>query len=98
MLIFILWLVAAHDKGTDRECHGPVQLYNDYLDSLTGDTKTYLQNHNNAYSLLVAFGVICGTFWLAVGVIGLLANTERMAKVVSAADNMKAGITIFIFS
>jgi len=65
MLIFICWLIAAHDnKFLKGECGGCIEKLNDALSGKSGSLMRYYQNSKDGYNLLVAFGVICGVFWI----------------------------------
>ena len=82
VLILILWLVAANDKGEDdgnlHKCRGCIFYYHDSLGS--SDLDTWKKNNRDAYPLLIAFGVICGVFWMATGALGFFVNNSMFAK------------------
>ena len=83
VLILILWLVAANDRGDEDgnkyKCRGCVYLYHDSLGD--SDLGKWLKNNRSPYNLLIAFGVILGVMWIATGALGFFANNALMAKI-----------------
>ncbi len=79
-----MWIVAAHDKGVEegdkRKCRGCFQYYHDMLKDNDTDLNRYYLIHRDMYALLIAFGVICGVFWMVTAGIGFIANSEVMGK------------------
>ena len=94
ILIIILWILAACDQGESDgpqyKCRGCFYYYHDELVNVGGDLYDYFRIHRDVYPILIAFGVILGVFWMATGAIGLIANSEMMAKV-----EIIAGITTY---
>ena len=93
IIVLILWIIAANDRGKKvgsvYECHGCNYLYNDYVRnenfteapySYSTGLNSWLKTYRNPFSILIAFGVILGVFWIVTGVIGFLATTYTMAK------------------
>ena len=88
ILIFILWIIAAHDKGTEDGtwgCHGCNKIFHDTLGdknyAYTDDLQEWLKTNRDPFSIMVAFAVIIGTFWLITGALGFFATNKMMAWV-----------------
>ncbi len=88
IIILILWIIAANDKGSEEggryECRGCNYIYHDALrnDNLvfgSTDLNDWVKNNRDPFPLLIAFGVIVGVFWMITGAIGFLAATKFMA-------------------
>ena len=88
IIILILWIIAANDRGNDDagryQCRGCNYLFHDALanDKVkfgNSDLNTWVKNNRNPYPILIAFGVILGVFWMVTGAIGFLAGTKFMA-------------------
>ena len=96
VVLLILWIISANDKGTgdsgDRKCRGITQLFHealadgDFQESAALSTNfddglnTWVKNNKEAYPILIAFGVIIGVFWMVTGAIGFYAKGGCMAK------------------
>ena len=84
ILICIMWIVAAHDKGTEDKniynCRGCIHFFYDQLKDNDTDLNRYYLIHRDSYVLLIVFGAICGLFWMITGGIGFVSSTEMMAK------------------
>ena len=84
VLICIMWIMAAHDKGQEEsgkfKCRGCIQYYYDDLKNTDNDLNRYCLIRRDVYVLLIVFGAICGLFWMITGGIGFGAGSEMMAK------------------
>jgi hypothetical protein len=94
IVVLILWILAANDKGTEGDglygCKGCNRIVHDALRDdyyvntpaygFSSSLNTWAKNNRDAFSVLVAFGVILGVFWMITGAIGFIARTEFMAK------------------
>lgn len=94
ILVLVLWILAANDKGTEGDgrygCKGCNRIVHDalrddyYINNpvygFDDDLNTWAMNNRNPFPLLIAFGIILGVFWMITGAIGFLARTEYMAK------------------
>ena len=103
ILVIILWLVAANDKNsTDSsgayQCTGCNYIYHDTLSNGSSDLNTWLKNNRDAYPILIAFGVICGVFWMVTGGIGFIAlNSDKLALIYLASGVVTYLIFVVIF-
>ena len=86
--LFILWIIAAHDKGTDDggySCHGCNYLYHEAADAgslgYSSDLTDWLKINRDPFGIMVAFGVIIGATWMITSAIGFFAATKYMAWV-----------------
>ena len=82
--VIILWIIAAHDRSELKDsglykCLGCVYLYHDSITG-GGDLNTWLRDNRDAYPILIAFGCICGVFWMVTGIIGLIGNSPGVLK------------------
>ena len=82
--VLILWIIAAHDRSELKDsgfykCLGCIYLYHDSITG-GGDLNQWLRDNRDAYPILIAFGVICGVFWMVTGVIGLMGNSAGVLK------------------
>ena len=102
LLILILWIMAANDQGeedgTRHKCRGCFYYYHDDLMNGGGDTNTWYRNHRDSYPILIAFGVICGVFWMATGGIGFVVSSEMMAKIYIGAGVMTYTTFVVLFA
>ena len=92
IIILILWIAAANDKGAkdgdEYKCHGLNFIYHDaiaknyYVDkkSYTSDFNSWVKGNKDAYPALIAFGVIIGLLWVITGAIGFMVKNHVMAK------------------
>jgi hypothetical protein len=85
VLILIMWIVAAHDRGVEDgnkyKCRGCIYYYHDDLVNSNIEIKNWYMLHRDSYNLLIAFGVICGVFWMAAGGVGFIVSNEMLGKV-----------------
>ena len=86
MTIVIVWIIAAHDKGEEDgkvyKCRGCVWYHHDNLMSGSGDYNDWQKGYQDPYSILLAFAIIIGFFWLVTAVIGFIANKALLGKLV----------------
>ena len=102
VLVIILWLIAANDKGQSDsgkyKCFGNTYIYHDYLSSNSNDLNDWLKNNRDAYPILIAFGVICGVFWMVTGGIGFIAtNSDKLALIYLGSGVVTYIIFVVIF-
>ena len=88
IILLILWIIAANDRGSKDgnkyKCHGVVYLFHDALvnkDPHHGNENSikWLKGNWDVYPILIAFGAIIGLLWIIAGVIGLLARRKIIA-------------------
>ncbi len=86
VIIIVLWLVAAHDRGSEdgnvHKCHGCYQIWHKQLADDSGDLNKWMRANRDPYPLLIAFGVVLCFFWLVTAVLGIISNTVMMGKIV----------------
>lgn len=82
ILLLILWIIAANDKGTTTDSQGLYYCrgcYWYYHNTIVTNSSYNLPTTSDPYPILIAFGVICGVLWMAIGGIGFATKTRTMA-------------------
>ncbi len=112
ILVLVLWVLAANDKGTQGDgqyygCKGCNRIVHDALRDdyykntpaygFSDSLNTWTLNNRDPFSILIAFGIILGVFWMITGAIGFLARSEYMAKLYFISGVVTYLIFVIIF-
>lgn len=91
MLIAVLWIIAANDRGTKDDddaakrykCRGCVWYHHDHLSHHGSNFFKWQKAFQDPYPILISFACILFVFWLLTGFVGIMAKNKFMAKIVS---------------
>jgi len=73
ILIFVCWILAARDN-TNKFPGGCIRLFSNNI-RRSGDLKRYYMGNQNAFAILVSFGVICGILWIVTAALAFVKAT-----------------------
>lgn len=76
-LIFACWIVAAKDKFVSKP-GGCIQKFHDNISSFDG-LKSYYKRNQDAYPVLISFGIICGSFWIITAILSFISPVYYLA-------------------
>lgn len=97
----ILWIVAANDKGTTQDNTGAYYCrgcYWQYHDLETTNTGVNFPSTTDPYPLLIAFGVICGLAWIAIGLFGFLTKSRLTIGTYFFAGSLNYLLFVILFA